>query len=184
MIWFVESPWPSVMLGLAAEVILAILLMQTRRGNIVGAMVAVATLTVGLVVVERLVVTENEQIEDTLDGAARAMAANDAQGLLAMFTDDSPRRNDVQSILSRVTVRTAKIGRDLEIRVNKLTVPFSASAYFTGHIDARENRDKVPYERVTRKLKVTLHKEGEHWRVFDYSDADTHGTSGTSAPGR
>jgi len=175
MTWFVESAWPSIVLGLSAEAILAVLLVRTRRGNIVGAMVAVATATVGLMVIERLVVTDNEEIEEMLDGLTRALLANDVQGVVKMFTTDSPQMNEVQEILSHVTVGQARIG-DLEICVDKRSFPMSATAHFTERVDARDNRGVMPYERIIRKLKVTLHKEGGHWLLYKYTDSDADNT--------
>jgi len=87
----------------------------------------------------------------------------------------------VQAILSHITIRQAKIG-DLKIRVDKSSFPTSATAYFTECVDARDNRGAMPYERITRKLKVTLHKAGEHWLLYNYTDTDVHNSGGASAP--
>ena len=169
---FVESPWPSVMLGLALEAVLVIVLVQIRRPVVIALMAGVLAVTVGMLVVERMVVTENEEVEDMLDGLASALVTNDSPSIMAMLTDDSPRRNEVQSILSRVTIRDARVGGDLEIRLNKLTIPPSATTYFTGRVDAKDNRGTIPYEHLIRRFKVTLHKQNGHWRLFDYSEQD------------
>ena len=175
MTWFVESPWPSLILGIGLEVILAIYLVRSGRAIVIAAMVAVLALTAGLVLRERIVVTETEQVEDTLDEVAQALAANDSSAVLALFSSKSPRRAEVQSAMSRVTISEARIGNDLEVRLNPLTAPPSASAYFTGHIQVRGTRETIPYEHVMRKFKVTLHKEGDRYRLFDYEDSDPRG---------
>jgi hypothetical protein len=176
MTWFVESPWPSVILGIGLEVILAIYLVRSGRVIVIAAMVAVLAITAGLVVLERVVVTESEQVDDTLEEIARALAANDSSAVLSQFSTKSPRRAEVQSAMSRVTISEARIGNDLEVRLNQLTAPPSASAYFTGHIQLKGAREAIPYEHVVRRFKVTLHKEGDRYRVFDYDDADPRGT--------
>ncbi len=169
---FVESPWPSVMLGLALEAVLVIVLVQIRRPVIIALMASVLAITLGMLVVERMIVTENEEVEDMLDGLASALVTNDSPSIMAMFTDDSPRRNEVQSILSRVTIRDARVGGDLEIRLNKLTIPPSATTYFTGRVDAKDNRGTIPYEHLIRRFKVTLHKQNGRWKLFDYAEQD------------
>jgi len=169
---FLESPWPTVMLGLALEAILAIVLVQIRRPTVVALMIGVLAITVGVLVVERIVVTENEDVEDMLDGLAGALVSNDAARTMAMFTADSPRRNEVEAILGRVTIRDARVGGDLEIRLNKLTIPPSATTYFTGRIDAKDNRGTIPYEHLIRRFKVTLHRYNGRWQLYDYAEAD------------
>jgi len=175
MIWFVESPWPSVLLGIGLEAILAIYLVRSGRAIAIAAMVGVLALVAGLVVLERIVVTETEQVEDTLDEVAQALVANDSSAVLALFSNRSPRRAEVRSAMSRVTISEARVGNDLEVRLNQLTVPPSASAYFTGHFQLKGARETIPYEHLLRKFKVTLHKETDRYRIFDFEDTDPRG---------
>ncbi|MBI3836598.1 MAG: hypothetical protein HY288_01515 [Planctomycetia bacterium] len=187
MTWFVESPWPSVMLGIGLEAILAIFLVRSGRAVVIAAMVGVLALTAGLVVLERIIVTQTEQVENTLDEIAGALESNDANAVLALFSSHSLRRAEVQSAMSRVRIGEAKIGGDLEIRLNQLTSPPSANAYFTGRVQVKRTRETIPYEHVVRKFKVTLRQEGNRYRVFDYEDADPRGTGSptrSTAPGR
>jgi hypothetical protein len=175
MIWFIESPWPSVVLGIGLEAILAIYLVRSGRAVVIAAMVGVLALVAGLVVLERIIVTETEQVEDTLDEVAQALVANDSSAVLALFSGRSPRRAEVRSAMSRVTISEARIGNDLEIRLNQLTSPPSAAAYFTGHVQLKGARETIPYEHVLRKFKVTLHKEADRYRIFDFEDTDPRG---------
>ncbi len=172
MTWFVESPWPSLMLGVVLEVILTIALVRTGRVAIIGAMVVVFAMTVGMVILERMIVTEAEEVEDSLDRVAAALVANDSPAVLACFSPQCPRLAELRSILSRVTVRVATIGGDLEVRPNHLTQPPSAICYFTGHVEAKDSRGQIPYEHMMRKFKVTLRKEGGRWLIADYSEAE------------
>jgi hypothetical protein len=170
--WFVESPWPSLTLGLAVEATLLIVLLRTGRAKVLAAMTVVATATIAMLLVERLVVTEREEIEDALVGAAQALESNDLEAVLASFEPNSPRRGEVQSILSHVTIREARVGGDLEIHINKLTVPPSATAQFTGRAEIRDSRGQIPYEHVLRKFKVTLRRHDDRWLIHDFTDAD------------
>lgn len=172
MTWLIESPWPSLMLGVGLEVILAIALVRTGRGAIMVAMAVVLALTVGMLVLERLVVTQTEEVEDALDGVAGSLGSNDAGTVLAGFSPQSPRRAEVKSALASVTINSARVAGDLEIRFNDLTSPPSAVAYFTGIVDAKDNRGAIPYEHMMRKFKVTLRKEGDRWLIYDYAEAE------------
>jgi hypothetical protein len=172
MTWFVESPWPAITLGVVLEVALAIVLVRTGRGAVLVAMAAVLAVTIALVLLERAVVTEMESIEGTLETASAALEANDPAKVLELFALDSPRRAEVETALSRFTVREARVGRDLQIRTNRLTSPPSASAYFTGRIEAHDQDGEVPYEHLIRKFKVTLHRDGDRWLLYDYAAED------------
>ncbi len=169
-----ESPWPSLMLGLALEAILIIALVRTGRGKILAAMAVVATATIVLLLVERLVVTEREEVEDALASAAQALVSNDLEALLAIFSPDSPRRGEVQSVLKRFAIREAHIGGDLEIHFNRQAVPPSVTTQFTGRAEIRDSRGQIPYEHVIRKFKVTLHRQGDRWLIYNFTDADVH----------
>lgn len=173
MTWFIESPWPALALGFSLQVILAMALARTGRAAIIPVMVLALAATVGLLALERVVVTEREEVEDALDAVADALESNDVPAVLAAFSPDCPRLGEVKSALARFTVREAHVGGDLEVRINRLTNPPSAATYFTGRIDGRDARGEFPYEHMIRKFKVTLHRRGGKWLIADYSDADS-----------
>jgi ketosteroid isomerase-like protein len=132
----------------------------------------VLAITGGLLILERLVVTQTEEVEDALDRVAQALVAGDSQTVLAALSPQCPKRGEIQSVLSRFTISSARIGGDLEIRFNDLSSPPTATAYFTGIVDAKDNRGAIPYEHMIRKFKVTLRKEGDRWLIHDYTDAE------------
>ncbi len=172
MTWLVESPWPSLMFGIGLEIILAIALVRTGRGLILAAMVLVLALLAGMLVIERLVVTETEAVENSLDAVASSLAANDKEAVLAAFSPLSPRRAEVQSALSKVRINSARVAGDLEIRFNDLTNPPSATAYFTGIVDAKDRTGQIPYEHMMRRFRVVMHKQADRWLIDDYSEAE------------
>jgi hypothetical protein len=170
MTWILETPWPSLTLGIGLEVILAIALVRTGRGVIIGAMVLVLALTVGLVVLERVVVTQTEEVENALDGVAQALEANDAPAVLASIAPSCPRRGEVQSVLNHVTIRSARV-RDVEVRFDG-TDPPSATVNLLGIVEAHDTHGTVPYEHFLRRFKVLLRKDGDRWLITDFSEAE------------
>jgi hypothetical protein len=184
MTWLLESPWPVITLGVVLQIALAIVLVRTSRASVLLAMALVLVLCAGLVLLERVVVTKREAVEDALDGAAAALEANDPAGVLQAFAPDSPRRGEVERVLGRFNIRDAHVGGDLEVVTNELTIPPSATAYFTGRVEASDGRGEVPYEHLIQKFKVTLHREGDRWLIFDYAMADPQGGSWSRRTGR
>jgi hypothetical protein len=168
---FLESPWPAALACIVLEIILGAIFMRTGRALVVVAMGVVLAITAALLIVERVIVTDIEQVEDTLHGIAEDLEANDFAAVLRSFSPKCPRYAEVRSQLDRVTVQSASVGPDLEVRVSQLTSPPSATAYFTGRINAREHSGTIPYENFIRKFKVRLERRGDRWLITDVEDA-------------
>lgn len=170
---FIESPWPAAMMCIVLEVILAIVFMRTGRAVVLVAMALVLAATAGMILLEQTIVTDTEQVEDTLHGIAEDLQANDVDAVLASFSPTCPQLARVRSSLKDVTVQSASVGADLEVRINKLTSPPSATAYFTGRINAKEKRGTtIPNENFFRKFKVRLERRGDRWLIVDVQDAE------------
>ncbi|REK05502.1 MAG: hypothetical protein DWQ37_23590 [Planctomycetota bacterium] len=170
---FAESPWPAIALCVAIELVFGFIFVRTGRALAVVGMVLALAGTVALVVVEQIVVTETEEVEDTLHGIAEALDANDTAAVLAAFAPECTQRGRVESELGDVTVNSATVGGDLEVRINQLTIPPSATAYFTGRINAQVKRGgTLPYENYIRKFKVTFERRGPRWLIANVEDAD------------
>jgi hypothetical protein len=175
MTMFVESPWPATMLCIVLEVILAVVFVRSGRWLAVVAMAVVLAVTVAALVLERTIVTDTEQVEDTLHGIAEDLADNDVEAVLASFTPDCPKRSQVRSALDRVTIRSASVSSDLEVRISQLTSPPSATAFFTGRIEGKDNSGAIPYDRFVRRFKVKLERRDHRWLIADYEDAPPGG---------
>lgn len=173
---FVESPWPATLLCITLEVILAVVFVRTGRWLVLAAMGLVMAVTAVALVIERTTVTDTEQVEDTLHGIAEDLAANDVERVLASLTPDCPQRGQLRSVLKRVTIRSASVAGDLEVRISRLSSPPSATAFFTGRVDGKDNTGTIPYERYVRKFKVKLERHDGQWLISDYEELPTGGS--------
>ena len=136
MMTFVETPWPAVLTCTVALVVFGVLFMRTGRASMIVAMAAIVGALVGLVVLEQTIVTDTEEVQDTLHGIAEHLAANNVTEVLASFAPNCRGLAQARPVLSRVTVESATIGRDLEVRISKLTSPASATAFFNSRLSA------------------------------------------------
>jgi hypothetical protein len=127
---FLESPWPILIIGLAAEVVLAVILIQTGRGALLAAMAGVAAVVgIGLLV-EHFAVTDRKLITQTLDEAAAAVEANDPPRVLALLASDADEtRSAAKEHLGKAEFVQVKIF-SLEIHVVRTTSPPTAKATF------------------------------------------------------
>ena len=174
MIALLESPWPILFIGIGVEAVLAVFLLRTGRGWALWAMLGVGLLTLTGLGLERLVLTDREAVEDTLDACAAAVEANDLDRLLGHISPTAPKtQDDARFVLSRVDVRKARIN-NLEIKVNRLTSPPTAKAKFRALGTGRDRKGEFPYRGYTTKVVVNLRREGDHWRIADYTIEDPH----------
>src|SRR3954447_23956551 len=172
MTYLVENPWPGLVLAALIELALGILLVRAGRAWVIAAMAGVLIAAVALVIIERLVVTDKEEIENSLETVASALEAHDVPRVLATLAPEFPRRAEVERVLARFEVSQARVGSDLEVRFNPLTNPPSATAYFTGHLEGKDLRGQLPYEHLIRKFKIVFRRDGDRWVIADYSNDD------------
>jgi hypothetical protein len=168
MTWLVETPWPVLIAAVIVEAVLAIALLRTGLVKIIGAMVGVLVLALLLVLLERFVVTDFEEVEGTLDEAARRLAANDTEAVLGYISPQATElRRYAEGALRQFTFSEAHVGNDLKVEFNPLTSPPSAEARFTAMITGKDRKNGIG---GTRPIQATLilHKINGRWYVADY----------------
>jgi hypothetical protein len=164
---FLESPWPALVIGIFAEAILAIILLRTGRGVLLWAMIGVGLLVAGAVVLERLVVTEREEVEAAIDAMAAALGANDQKTVESWIAKDAKEvRALVQYGFQHAKFTQAKITH-LEIIVNYHTSPPTAQAKLSGSVYFRAN--EYPYEGYpVNDLTLDLEQQSGRWLITGY----------------
>jgi hypothetical protein len=170
--FLLESPWPILSAGIAAEALLAILLLRTGQGRILWAMLGAALLIAAGLVVEWFVVTEREAVEQRLDQAAAAVAANDLEALLACISTTAPKtQRDARWVLGLVEFSKARLS-DMEISINRLTSLPTAKAKFLAIGTARDRKSGDFNGTFVRTVTATLRKENGRWMIGEYTVED------------
>jgi hypothetical protein len=160
-----ENPWWIIFTGVVIEAVLGIVLFRTGRGALLWVMLGVLALTLLGVLIERLVVTERERVEMTLDGITAALEANDLSRVLSYVSPDATQtRRRATWAMRRIEVQSARIYR-LEITINRLTIPPTAKAAFFGHLEYRDRQGEIPYNNYGSSFVVDLRKQGDSWVV-------------------
>jgi hypothetical protein len=173
MNWLVESPWPILVAGAVLEVGLVLALVRTGRAVLLAAIAGVGLATALLLVVERMVITETERVENTLDDLSRTLLTNDLPAVLDFI---APSATDVRALaehsLPEVKITAAHVGGDLEIQVNERASPPEALATFTGRFSFKLVRGTSPYENLVRHFRVKFVKQGERWLIVAVEESD------------
>lgn len=136
MSWLFEDPTTLVVAGALIEGLLAVALVKSGRGLLAVPMLVLALVLGVCLLVERLVVTDREQIEDVFGGVTKALMANDIDGVLAYIDPAAGMRSQVRNVLSGAHITDARI-YDLEVEVNRDARPPAAQAELTGRVKGR-----------------------------------------------
>ena len=166
---FLESPWPILLVGIAAESLLAILLLRTGQGRWLWAMFAAGLLVLLGLLAEHFVVTDRKAIINTLDTAAAAVEANDLKRLLDCVSPSAEEiRRGAPQVFARCEFRKVRI-HSLEIKINHLTSPPTATVNFQAVGSAKDRLGENPYPGFAEAVSVTLRHEQGRWLVADYN---------------
>lgn len=171
MPWITETIWPAVLIGLVLEIVLAVMVVASGRGRLLGAMIGVLVVTLGLVAVERFVVTEREEVALALDAVAAALTTNDFSQVLAHVSQSksaAPTRAAAQANLGRVVIRTAEVGSDLKIDLQTEAQPPTATARFVARFSGSDKSGQASFDKYVQRLEVNLVKEDGQWRIATY----------------
>lgn len=175
MPWLFDDPTPLIIVGLIVEAILAIILVRSGRAMTILPMIGVLVLMVAVIAVEHFVVTEREEVSDTLDALAVALEANDTNAVANMIDPaQTSMRSRATGAMGLVTITESKI-RGLKVTVNELTTPHTATADFVGHIAFRNPKMDIPYETVVRRFVIDMKRQGDRWIMTDYQVGDPTG---------
>lgn len=166
---FAESPVPYLLIGLAIESMLLIVYLQTRRTVLLGAILAVAAIVAGGVLVERVVVTDREAIERTVYELAASIEADDVQAVLTFISPQAKRtKRDAKREMDRYAIELARIISPLQIEFLRQTSPPTARAEFRAIVKAAEGRSGFG---GTGRLDfvLTFSKEDGRWLLLGYA---------------
>ena len=140
---FLESPWPILVIGIAAEAALGLALLRSGQGKWLWAMLGVAVLVIGGLLAEHFVVTDRKLITHTLDTAAAAVEGNNLPRLLDCISPEAQKvRADSDRLLHRFVFKTGRIYH-LDIKINRLTSPPTAKVHFLAFGEAKDRHDLI-----------------------------------------
>jgi hypothetical protein len=166
--WLFEDPTTVIVAVALLEVLLGIALVNSGEVKVLWGMGAVLLLGVLLVLVELVVITDKEQISDTMSRAADALETNDAAAVMQYIAPEAgDMRSRAEAALSAFEVKSASFS-GLDVTVNSHLSPVTAQARFFGKFNGRDRLGRLPYENVFRRFEVDLRREGERWVMTDY----------------
>jgi hypothetical protein len=168
MSWFTDNPMPVfVICGITLLVLLGLLL-KTGRGVILLAMAGVMLCIVTAIVIDSLVVTDRELVEQTLYDAATAAETNNLDLMAKFISPSVPHLNgQIRSWISQAVLESVNLN-SIDIEVNESKKPPTAVANFWFVARGHLKRGDTVYNNFPGRLTVNFQKEGTRWLVTDY----------------
>jgi hypothetical protein len=169
MTWVLEEPIYILVLGLITAAFLGFALMQTGYRSLLHALLAVLALTGGLLLLERMVVTDREQVQAALERIADDVETNDLEAILSHVYSGAP------DVYARAKMEfpnyefsRVKIKDNVEATFEQGAQPPRVRVTFNVVVDVSVRQTGYG-ETVARFVRVTLVKEDGDWHVADYS---------------
>ncbi len=177
MQWLLESPWPALIVGGLFVLTFWGAWRQTLQRRHLWSMLAALLVTAGLLVLEQMVVTETEQVENTLVQIARALEQNDVEQVV-QFLHPRARsaRQALRRVLPQVRILQASVS-DVRVQWDHSTDPPQARVRLFGNVrfeyHGRELAQYVP-RRYLREVEIVLVKHQGRYVVLGYRDNATN----------
>ncbi len=172
MTWVLEQPVYILILGVLSVAFLGFAWWQTSYRAMFHAMLAVFALTAGLLILEQLVETDVERVEDTLDQIARDVESNDLELILShVYSGAQDVYARARNEFPQYQFRRVDIKRNVEVVIAENAHPPRAEVTFNVVVDV-EVKATGYAPRVPRFVRVTMIFENDRWRVAEYTHDD------------
>jgi hypothetical protein len=166
MAWLVENPWPIMLAGGAVELALLFMLFTTGRVKVMLYMVLAGAVIGGLLLVEKYVVTDREQIETMLQEIADALEQGDAKTVVAHISETAKDTRSSAYRAVQLRPREVRINNDLKIDVRDDVDPPQAEASATVTVTGTG-----PYAGTAPvQVKAWLRKVDGKWLIYDHTE--------------
>jgi hypothetical protein len=173
---FLNSPWPIICIGIFVEAVLGLILLRTGRGVLLLAMGGVLLVVLGGVALACFVVTDEKLIEASLDGCTAAMEKGDLKGVLSHVSPSAEHtRSEAARAFQYAEFIQIKI-HGLDITVNKLTSPRTATAKFSALVTGRDRKGEFgTHTQPIKEFQVDFRLEGDRWLIAGHKLKDAPG---------
>lgn len=167
MTLLLENPLPIMALGTVCLAIAVIVFLAQRSlGSMLG-IAGVIAVTALLLVLESIVITPSEEVEQALTALMAAVEANDVAAVVAAIDPSAQAiRKEAETLMPQVNVKETGT-TSVRVEVDETANPLKATSFFRGRIDGTHARSgaRVFY---FDKVEIDWQKSGNSWRVIDY----------------
>jgi hypothetical protein len=187
-----ENPLPILVVGGLLATFAVIVFLARRSSASLAALVAVLALTAVMLVVERVVVTEREQVEVALTTMLDAIESNDIPGAVACVDPAATSiRRDIEALMPLMKVEAANSASE-QITLEESAQPPTATSQFQAYLRAQHQKSGLPVAYLNQRVDLHWVKRGDQWLLDDYTaywegqpiDAVSSASGNRAVPGR
>jgi|688.fasta_scaffold1047756_1 hypothetical protein len=166
-----ETPFHSIMIGLIATFAFGLIWLMSKR-NLFAVLALLSFLLMSAaIIVERVLVTDQEKISQTLDRLADAVRKNNEAELLLWISDRAPEvKESARGHLRRFEIDYCSITWKEPAAIKGNANPPEADVRFSAFIRAQERSEGGLEGGDVIGIKLRMQKESDgEWRVVDYA---------------
>ena len=176
MMWLFDerqaTPW-VIVIGVIAVALLAVSWAKTGRKEILYALGVCLLLFGGLLVLQRVINTDSEELFATLNTIAGDVERNDLKAVLGhIHSQSSQVRKDAEDEFPKYRFKTVDITRIREIRLEPKHVPPQAVIEFSVIVTGSDAAGELNDQKVPRFVIAIFRKEEGRWRLHHYEHHD------------
>ncbi|HCK41669.1 MAG: hypothetical protein CMJ72_11505 [Planctomycetaceae bacterium] len=166
-----ENPLPIYALGIVLGTFCGLAFLARRNLPALLSFVGIVLFTLLMIVVERVVVTEGEEVESTTIDLMGSLEKNDLPGVLAHIAPAATRvRSEAEVLMPLVQIKDTGAG-SIQVEVDTSLQPFQAQSEFQAKVDGIHTRSGVRLFYFDR-VQVTWTKQADRWLLTDYVPLD------------
>ena len=163
-----ENPLPIYAVGAVLATICGLAFLARRNLPSLLALLSVVGLTLLLALVERVVVTESEQVETTLYQLIADIEANDTDAVLSSIAPTATKmRADIEKLMPQADIKDSA-ATSVQIEVDTTSQPPTATSTFRGRIDGIHRRSGTRVFFFDR-VEISWTKQDEQWLAEGYA---------------
>ncbi len=173
MSWLVDNMIIIAVLGGITALVFGAIWLQTGRKLELYIMFAILAGVAGLIAAGMVSKSDRREVKETLYQVARDVERNDVAAVLAhLHPSKEETRRRAASEMPAYKFQEVNIKRNLEIEVFPDESPPRALASFNVVVVVSDQSGLINGRRVPRFVRVTFLKEGNDWRIADYTHDD------------
>lgn len=170
MTWLFEDPTPAILTIVMIEAILGLFYVATVQKGFLWAMGGFATLLGAVILADYFVVTDREEVQETIRQGVSALRDNDLPRVLTFLSPSAVKTRD-RAIWAMNLVRFTNVSiSDLKIEINRDATPPTAEVRFFAvfRYEFREKTAEAIYEAYAAKFTVIFEKVDGRWLLTDH----------------
>ena len=163
-----ENPLPIYAVGAVLATVCGLAFLARRNLPSLFALFGVLGLTLLLLIAEKMVVTDREQVEDTLQQLMADIESEDVPSVLAHIDPQASKmRGDIKKLMPQANIKDAG-ATAVRIEVDTDSKPPTATSRFRGRLDGVHRRSGM---RVFffDEVEISWVKRGDQWLAEEYT---------------